>query len=158
MLSSRHIRHLPPNLLLAIHQQLNTVPRPRLVQPISFVSQPRRTYTSSLLSRVGISTREEKFRHHLDQAIEHARNPQTWNSFPEVYNRLLSQYRQLGDARKPAPGRQTEASTNMSIPSSKISSLANGVFPSHRSITILWFAAGHKTRTLKEQRRPSWNA
>jgi len=94
MLSPRRFRLLPPHVLLTISQHLDPLPvRYRTLTP--FVRQPSRAKFSSLLSRVGISTKEEKFKLALDNAMEQARHPKAWSSFPQIYNRLLSQHKSL---------------------------------------------------------------
>lgn len=100
MFSPRRLRLLPPHVLMTISQHLDPVPvRFRPLAP--YVREPNRAKLSSFLSRIGVNTREEKFKLALEQAIEQARNPQSWSSFPTTYNRLLSQYRVLNRTGDP---------------------------------------------------------
>ena len=94
MLSPRRIGQLPPHVLMTINQYLDpgTV-RLRRLAPV--VRQPTSAQFSSLLSRVGITTKDEKFKQTLEYAVAQARDPHSWVSFPSTYNRLLSQYRSL---------------------------------------------------------------
>lgn len=56
---------------------------------------------SSFLSRMGVYTKEERFKQTLEQAVEQARNPRSWSSFPSTYNRLLAQFRTLNTSGEP---------------------------------------------------------
>lgn len=101
MLSLRRTRLLPPYLLYALNQHLAAFPARAL--PAAPVHQTQRTNVTSLLSRVGLTSREEKFKQALEKAVERAQDPQTWTGFPGTYNSLLNQYRNLKITNGPLP-------------------------------------------------------
>jgi hypothetical protein len=93
MFSSRRFALLPPQLLLTIHQHLDSAsfrPRPNLYAPPTAV----RGKPISFLSKSGIS-KEERFKQALNLAVEQAQSPRNWSTLPTTYNRLLSEYRQI---------------------------------------------------------------
>ncbi|KAG8759626.1 hypothetical protein FRC14_005401 [Serendipita sp. 396] len=101
MLLPRQLSLLPSHLILSIHQHLS--PTMTRLRPVGAMAQQRSASVSSILSSMGVTSRDKRFKLSIDRVIQQARNPLTWSSFPETYNRLLDQYRVLNGSEKSYP-------------------------------------------------------